>query len=77
MAAMLPSEDEYLKTGVLTLAKNRMPWLLFLMISAIFTGMIITHYEVALKTSAFGVVLTACIPMLMARAATAARRLRR
>ena len=38
MAAMLPSEDEYLKTGVLTLAKNRMPWLLFLMISAIFTG---------------------------------------
>ena len=65
MAAMLPSEDEYLKTGVLTLAKNRMPWLLFLMISAIFTGMIITHYEDALKTSAFGVVLTACIPMLM------------
>ena len=65
MAAMLPSEDEYLKTGVLTLVKNRMPWLLFLMISAIFTGMIITHYEVALKTSAFGVVLTACIPMLM------------
>ena len=65
MAAMLPSEDEYLKTGVLTLAKNRMPWLLFLMISAIFTGMIITHYQVALKTSAFGVVLTACIPMLM------------
>ena len=65
MAAMLPSEDEYLKTGVLTLAKNRMPWLLFLMISAIFTGMIITHYEHALKTSAFGVVLTACIPMLM------------
>ena len=65
MAAMLPSEDEYLKTGVFTLAKNRMPWLLFLMISAIFTGMIITHYEDALKTSAFGVVLTACIPMLM------------
>ena len=65
MAAMLPSEDEYLKTGVLTLVKNRMPWLLFLMISAIFTGMIITHYEDALKTSAFGVVLTACIPMLM------------
>ena len=65
MAAMLPSEDEYLKTGVLTLAKNRMPWLLFLMISAIFTGMIITHYEAALKASAVGVVLTACIPMLM------------
>mgnify|MGYP000630948038 FL=1 len=65
MAAMLPSEDEYLKTNVLTLAKNRMPWLLFLMISAIFTGMIITHYEDALSSTAFGVVLTACIPMLM------------
>ena len=65
MAAMLPSEDEYLKTNVLTLAKNRMPWLLFLMISAIFTGMIITHYEDALSSTAFGVVLTGCIPMLM------------
>ena len=65
MAAMLPSEEEYLKTGVLTLVKNRMPWLLILMISAIFTGMIITYYEDALKSTAFGGVLAACIPMLM------------
>ena len=54
-----------IRDSVLTLAKNRMPWLLFLMISAIFTGMIITHYEDALNSTAFGVVLTACIPMLM------------
>ena len=38
MAAMLPSDDTYLKTSVLTLAKNRLPWLLILMISALFTG---------------------------------------
>ena len=66
MAALLPSEDEYLKTGVFTLAKNRIPWLLFLMVSAIFTGMIITRFEGLLMDSgAIGVALTACIPMLM------------
>ena len=66
MAAMLPSDDEYLKTGVFTLAKNRLPWLLILMISATFTGMIITHFENVLSTAAgIGVALTACIPMLM------------
>ena len=66
MAAMLPSDDEYLKTGVFTLAKNRLPWLLILMISATFTGMIITHFEDVLSTAAgIGVALTACIPMLM------------
>ena len=66
MAAMLPSDDEYLKTNVFTLAKNRLPWLLILMISATFTGMIITHFENVLSTAAgIGVALTACIPMLM------------
>jgi len=66
MAALLPSEDEYLKTGVVTLAKNRIPWLLFLMLSAIITGMIITRFEGLLMDSgAIGVALTACIPMLM------------
>ena len=66
MAAMLPSDNEYLKTSVLTLAKNRLPWLLILMISATFTGMIITHFENVLSTAAgIGVALTACIPMLM------------
>ena len=66
MAALLPSEDEYLKTPVVTLCKNRLPWLLILMISATFTGMIITHYENILSTrGTIGVMLMACIPMLM------------
>ena len=62
MALLLPSEDEYLKTGVLKLTKNRIVWLLVLMISATFTGQIIEGFED--KLSAFAG-LTACIPMLM------------
>ena len=65
MGALIPSEDEYMKTGVRTLARNRIPWLLILMISATFTGMIITHYEDVLKASAIGVILMSSIPMLM------------
>lgn len=62
MALLLPSEDEYLKTGVFTLTKNRIIWLLILMISATFTGQIIEGFQD--KLSAFAG-LTACIPMLM------------
>ena len=62
MAAMTPSDDEYLKTGVFKLAKNRILWLLILMISGTFTGMIIEGYEALL--SGF-VALTASMPMLM------------
>lgn len=62
MAAMEPSEDEYLKTGVVTLAKNRIVWLLILMISATLTGGIIKKYEDVLQSV---VLLTAYIPMLM------------
>ena len=66
MAGMTPSEDEYMKNGVFTLVKNRLPWLLILMISATFTGMIITHFENALVDwGSLGVALTACMPMLM------------
>jgi len=66
MSGLLPSEDEYLKTSVMRLAWNRLPWLLFLMITATLTGMIITHYEdVLLSAGAIGVALTACIPILM------------
>lgn len=66
MAGMTPSEDEYMKNSVLTLVKNRLPWLLILMISATFTGMIITHFENALVDwGSLGVALTACMPMLM------------
>ena len=62
MAAMTPSDEEYLKTGVFKLAKNRIIWLLILMISGTFTGMIIEGYETLL---AGFVALTASMPMLM------------
>ncbi len=62
MAAIVPSDKPYPKVGIFETYKNRIPWLLFLMISATFTGAIITGFEHAL--SAF-VVLTAYIPMLM------------
>ena len=62
MAAITPSDRPYMKTAVFDLWKNRIPWLLILMISATFTGMIITSFEDALAAQ---VVLTAFIPMLM------------
>ncbi len=62
MAAISPSDMPYLKTGVFETWKKRIPWLLLLMISATFTGMIITHYEEALGAY---LVLTSFIPMLM------------
>ncbi|MBQ9914635.1 MAG: magnesium transporter [Clostridia bacterium] len=62
MAAMTPSEVPYLKTGVFTLAKNRVMWLLVLMISATVTGLIIRYYEASLSQV---VALTAYMPMLM------------
>ncbi len=62
MGGMLPSEKTYLRSSAFELFKNRIPWLLFLMISATFTGMIITSFEGALAAQA---ALTAFIPMLM------------
>lgn len=62
MAAITPSEKAYLKTGVFDLFRSRIPWLLILMFSATFTGMIITSFEAALASC---VVLTAFMPMLM------------
>ncbi|MBO4940786.1 MAG: magnesium transporter [Clostridia bacterium] len=62
MAAILPSEKPYLKTSVWDTFKNRIPWLLLLMISSTFTGKIISSFESMLSVC---VVLTAFIPMLM------------
>lgn len=62
MAAIVPSDKPYMKTGVIETWKKRIPWLLLLMISATFTGSIITSFEDALSVC---VVLTAYIPMLM------------
>ena len=66
MAALTPSDDEYLKTSPFKLALNRIPWLLLMAVIAIFTGLIITSYEDVLSASgSVGILLTACIPMLM------------
>lgn len=62
MAAIVPSDKPYMKTGVFETWRKRIPWLLLLMISATFTGGIITSFEDALSTC---VILTAYIPMLM------------
>ena len=62
MSGMLPSEKTYLKSSIFELFKNRIPWLMLLMVSATFTGLIITAFEGALAAQ---VALTAFIPMLM------------
>ena len=62
MGGMTPSEKSYLKSSPFELFKNRVPWLMLLMVSATFTGLIITAFEGALAAQ---VALTAFIPMLM------------
>ena len=62
MAAMAPSDKPYMKVSVFENWKKRAPWLLFLMISATFTGSIITLFEAALAAN---LVLSSFIPMLM------------
>jgi magnesium transporter len=62
MGALNPSEEPYLKTGIITLTKNRIVWLFFLMLSAAITGTIIVGFEDALAVLP---VLMAFIPMLM------------
>ena len=62
MAAIIPSEKPYMQTSVFRLWRNRIPWLLLLMVSATFTGRIIAGFESALASYA---ALTLFIPMLM------------
>ena len=62
MAAITPNDTEYLKTPVVKLFASRVPWLLLLMISATFTGMILSKFEASLAVLP---VLTIFIPMLM------------
>ena len=61
MAAILPSDKPYLRTGVFETWRARIPWLMLLMLSATFTGLIITGFESALAAC---VILTSFIPML-------------
>ncbi len=62
MAAIVPSEKPYMKTGVFATYAKRIPWLLLLMISATFTSQIINSFETALKAC---ILLTGFIPMIM------------
>lgn len=62
MAAIMPSEHPYLRSSVWEIWKQRIPWLLVLMVSSTFTGIILNKYEDALAAV---VALTAFIPMLM------------
>ena len=62
MAAMTPSDKPYARSGILEIWKNRIPWLMFLMLSATFTSMILTHFESMLAVQA---ALIAFIPTLM------------
>ena len=62
MAGMTPSDKTYLRSSPFELFKHRIPWLSLLLISATFTGLILTHFEDKLKVM---VCLTAFIPMLM------------
>ena len=62
MAAIMPSEKTYLRSTPWDLFKHRIPWLMLLMVSATFTGMILNSFENALAAQ---VVLTIFIPMLM------------
>lgn len=60
MAAITPTDKPYLKTSVFSLWKNRVLWLLILMLGATFTGLILNSYEAQLSTC-----LVACVPMIM------------
>jgi magnesium transporter len=60
MAAMAPTDKPYLKTSAFSLWKNRVLWLLILMLGATFTGLILNSYEAALTPC-----LVACVPMIM------------
>ncbi len=63
MAAITPTNKPYLKTSVFSIWKNRIPWLMLLMISATFTGLILNVYQD--KLSAISTALVACVPMIM------------
>jgi magnesium transporter len=65
MAAVTPTDKPYLKTSVWRICWNRIPWLLLLLLSSTFSGLIISANETTLNMPIYGIVLTACMPMLM------------
>jgi magnesium transporter len=68
MGALVPSDEPYLKTGIVKLARNRFTWLLVLMLSATITGTVIEHFE---ESIAVLPILISFIPMLMGTAGNA------
>ncbi|MBE7085599.1 MAG: magnesium transporter [Clostridiales bacterium] len=65
MAAVTPTDKPYLKTNIWRICLNRLPWLLLLLLSSTFTGLIISGNEATLNMPVYGIILTACMPMLM------------
>ena len=65
IAGAAPSEKPYLKTNIFRLWINRVPWLIFLLLSATFTGLVISKNESLLSNGIYGIILTSCMPMIM------------
>jgi len=65
MAAVTPTDKPYLKTSVWKICLSRLPWLLILLVSSTLSGLIISANESTLNMPIYGIVLTACMPMLM------------
>ena len=65
MAGVTPTDKPYLKTSIWRLCINRLPWLILLLLSSTFSGLIISANDGTLNHPAYGLVLTACMPMLM------------
>ena len=65
MSAVTPTDKPYLKTSVWRICINRLPWLLILLLSSTFSGLIISANEQTLNMPIYGIILTACMPMLM------------
>lgn len=65
MAAVVPTDKPYLKTGVWRICLTRLPWLLILLISSTLSGLVISANDKVFNNAVYGIVLTACTPMLM------------
>ncbi len=65
MAAVTPTDKPYLKTNIWRICLSRLPWLLILLVSSTFSGLVISANESTLNHAVYGIVLTACMPMLM------------
>ena len=65
MAAVTPTDKPYLKTSVWRICVNRLPWLLLLLVSSTLSGLVISVNDKVFSHALYGIVLTACTPMLM------------